>query len=88
MHTYLFMRPNNIYKLIMYNGSHGWGPLGGLCCGQELSGMDQEWSGKLFLKNSCILLGIPDHLNVRLRTSIRDHPCKKGNPQKTQNTQN
>ena len=29
-------------------------------CGQELSGMDQEWSGKLFLKNSCILLGIPD----------------------------
>ena len=26
-------------------------PPGGLCCGQELSGMDQEWSGKLFLKN-------------------------------------
>ena len=22
----------------------------GMCCGQELSGMDQEWSGKLFLK--------------------------------------
>ena len=63
-------------------------PLGGLCCGQELSGMDQEWSGKLFLKNSCILLVIPDHLNVRLRTSIRDHPCEKDNPQKTQNTQN
>ena len=39
---------------------HGWCPQGGLCCGQELSGMDQEWSGKLFLKNSCILLGIPD----------------------------
>ena len=37
---------------------------------------------------SCILLGIPDHLNVRLRTSIRDHPCEKDNPQKTQNTQN
>ena len=25
---------------------------------------------KLFLKNSCILLGIPDHLNVRLLTSV------------------
>ena len=35
-------------------------PLGGLCCGQELSGIDQEWSGKLFLKNSFILLDIPD----------------------------
>ena len=45
-------------------------PLGGLCCGQELSGMDQEWSGKLFLENSCILLVIPDHLNVRLLTSV------------------
>ena len=22
----------------------------GLCCGQELSGMDQEWSGKKFLE--------------------------------------
>ena len=22
----------------------------GLCCGQELSGMDQEWSGKNFLE--------------------------------------
>ena len=43
---------------------------------------------KLFLENSCILLGIPDHLNVRLRTSIRDIPCEKDNPQKTQNTQN
>ena len=43
---------------------------------------------KLFLKNSCIFLIIPDHLYVRLRTSIRDHPCEKDNPQKTQNTQN
>ena len=25
---------------------------------------------KLFLKNSCILLVIPDHLNVRLLTSV------------------
>ena len=29
---------------------------------------------KLFLKNSCILLGIPDHLNVRLRTNTI-HRC-------------
>ena len=29
---------------------------------------------KLFLKNSCILLVIPDHLNVRLRTNTI-HRC-------------
>ena len=32
-------------------------PQGGLCCGQELSGMDQEWSGKLFLKNCWVIAG-------------------------------
>ena len=46
-------------RLYMFFHTDGC-PLGGLCCGQEWSGMDQEWSGKLFLKNSCILPGIPD----------------------------
>ena len=32
-----------------------WGPLSGLGWGQELSGMNQEWSGMISLKNCWVI---------------------------------